>query len=244
MDQLLHFDIHPQPDDITCGPTCLHALYRFYGDMIELEQVIREVPMFELGGTLAVHLGFHALQRGYRARIFTYNLYVFDPSWLVRGPNDLAGKLRARAAAKSDPKLVHACEAYVRFLELGGRLHLADLTPQLIRRYLDRSQPILTGLSATWLYQSAREIPSTNDYDDVRGEPSGHFVVLCGYDKRTHEVFVADPHQPNPLGQQQLIYRVPVDRVISAILLGVITYDANLLIIEPGGPGDAQHGRR
>lgn len=225
--------MQPQPDDITCGPTCLHALYGFYGETLTLEEVIRDIPMFELGGTLAVHLGVHALQRGYKARLYTHNLYVFDPTWLVCGPNDIAGKLREQAAAKSNPKLVHASRAYIHYIELGGRLHLVDLTPQVIRRYLDRSIPILTGLSATWLYRAAREIPDNNDYDDIRGEPSGHFVVLCGYDKRTHEVFVADPHQPNPLGQLQLIYRVPVDRVINAILLGVITYDANLLIIEP-----------
>jgi hypothetical protein len=45
-------------------------------------------------------------------------------------------------------------------------------------------------------------------------------------------VLVADPLMPNPMAFRQH-YVVNVDRVICAILLGIVTYDANLLIIEP-----------
>jgi len=37
---------------------------------------------------------------------------------------------------------------------------------------------------------------------------------------------------PNPVAPTQL-YPVNIDRVIGAILLGVLTYDANLLVIHP-----------
>ena len=63
----LHLEISGQPDDTTCGPTCLHAVYRYYGDAIPLRQVIAEVKSLSGGGTLAVLLGNHALSRGYRA---------------------------------------------------------------------------------------------------------------------------------------------------------------------------------
>ena len=39
----LSLDILPQPDDTTCGPTCLHAVYRFWGDDLPIERIIREV---------------------------------------------------------------------------------------------------------------------------------------------------------------------------------------------------------
>ncbi|HPF71947.1 MAG TPA: cysteine peptidase family C39 domain-containing protein, partial [Candidatus Krumholzibacteria bacterium] len=76
---VLPFEIAPQPDETTCGPTCLHAIYRYYGDDIPLDQVVREVPTLEQGGTLAVLLAGHALARGYRAAIHTYKLQIFDP---------------------------------------------------------------------------------------------------------------------------------------------------------------------
>ena len=70
----LDIDIQAQPDDVTCGPTCLQALYSYYGDVVALKEVIQEVKQLKFGGTLAVMLGNHALKRGYKARIYTYNL--------------------------------------------------------------------------------------------------------------------------------------------------------------------------
>ena len=109
---------------------------------------------------------------------------------------------------------------------------MEDLRPNLIRRYLRKRVPILTGLSATYLYRTPREWGPKADYDDVRGEPSGHFVVLCGLDSESRNVLVADPMLPNPAFDRQ-IYSLPIERVITAILLGIVTYDANLVVIQP-----------
>jgi len=57
-------------------------------------------------------------------------------------------------------------------------------------------------------------------------------VLLHGYDKETREVHIADPINQNPLGEGQC-YKMKIDRVINAILLGIVTYDANLIIITP-----------
>ncbi len=233
MESKLPFKILPQPDEITCGPTCLHAVYGYYGRDIPLETVIREVHMLEGGGTLAVLLACHALRLGFRATIYTYKLQLFDPTWLdpVVVP-DLRERLQRQMDFKSDPKLLVASRAYLDFLDLGGELRFADLTPALIRGYLNRQVPIISGLSATYLYRSPREFGPKADYDDIRGEPSGHFVVLRGYDRTERAVLVADPLLPNPLAEGQK-YAINIDRVIGAILLGVLTYDANLLIIRP-----------
>jgi len=141
----LGFDIQSQPDEVTCGPTCLHALYQYYGEDVSLKQVIREVKHLKTGGTLAVMLGNHALQRGYKAHIYTYNLNV---------------------------------------------------------------------------------------YDSIKGEPVGHFVIISGYEEEKNSVYLADPMTPNPLGKGQ-VYKVSFPRLINSIMLGIVTYDANLLVIEP-----------
>lgn len=240
MPRHLELEILPQPDEVTCGPTCLHAVYRYFDDVMPLEQLIREIPTLDEGGTLAVLLGGHALRRGYRATIYTFNLKVFDPSWF-RGRTDLIPRLEAQIAAKHSTKLIAASEAYIEYLRLGGRIHMQELNAQLIRRYLKRSIPILTGLSATYLYQCKREIAHNNQPDDIRGVPTGHFVVLCGYHAKQRTVSVADPYLPNPLGAEHY-YDVGLDRLVGAILLGVLTYDANLLVLEPGRHAQAGGG--
>jgi len=229
--QKLKLQILPQPDLTTCGPTCLQAVYRYYNHSISLKNVIEDIPQFAEGGTLAVILGEDALQRGYRATLYTFNLHVFDPTWFSLPRARLIEKLKQQLEAKSDSKLQAATRAYLGFLEHGGEIRMTDLTNELIRKYLNRGAPILTGLSATYLYQEQRELSDATP-DDVRGFPTGHFVVLFGYDREKREVLIADPLNPNPLAQEQR-YSVSIDRVKTAILLGVMTYDANLLVIEP-----------
>jgi hypothetical protein len=110
-----------------------------------------------------------------------------------------------------------------------------ELSPDLIRRTLSRGLPIMTGLSATYLYGCAREAYSGEGratYDSVRGFPTGHFVVLHGYDPSTDSVLVADPYHGNPLSDGHA-YRVGIVRLLGAIMLGVLSYDGNLLVIEP-----------
>lgn len=233
MKNKLTIDILPQPDDTTCGPTCLHAVYRYFDDVLPIEQVVSEVTHLETGGTLAVFLACHALRRGYSATIFTYNLHFFDPSWFHPPALNLRDKLLAQAAFKKDnARLQVATRAYLDFLDLGGKIYFEDLTRTLIRWYLRRSVPIITGLSSTYLYQGMREYGINGDEDDVRGEPAGHFVVLSGYDKEARTVCVADPYHQNPVAGEQ-DYAVNIDRVLCAILLGVLSHDANFLIIQP-----------
>ncbi len=228
----LDLEILPQPDDTTCGPTCLHALYRFYKDNIDLKSVIQEVHAFEGGGTLAVWLACHALKRGYEATIYSYNVQLFDPTWFKRDRGEMIRCLNEQLAFKKDIKLILETRAYLEFFELGGEVKMEDLTRDMLRKHLTQNIPMLTGLNSNFLYRSPRELGATNSFDDIRGEPAGHFVILCGYDKETRNIRVADPLRGNPYSNTQK-YDVFIDRVICSILLGILTYDANFLIIKP-----------
>jgi hypothetical protein len=227
----LRFSVLPQPNNTTCGPTCLHAVYRYWDYEIALQEVIDTVEPLPEGGTLAVRLAIHALRRGFRAEIFTYNLQIFDPTWFTTpNPAQLSQRLLEQRQHKASEKLALATDSYLEFLRLGGSMRYENLDAKLLRRFLRRGVPVLTGLSATYLYDCAREF---NDvYDDIRGAPSGHFVVLSGYDPATREVSVADPLHDNPRFGSQY-YRVAMGRLTASILLGILTYDANLLVITP-----------
>ena len=219
--------ILPQPDETTCGPTCLHAVYNYWGKNDPLEDIIARTRKLESGsGTFDVFLACDALRNGFQATIYTYNLKVFDPTWFAAGV-DIAERLRLQHAAKTDRRLRYVTEGYLEFLSLGGRLRLTDLSHALIHGLLRRGVPILTGLSSTFLYRAAREHGPHDVPDDIRGSPAGHFVVITGYNRATRTLLVADPYGPT----QE--YWSNIDRVIGAILLGIVTYDSNLLIIYP-----------
>ena len=222
----------PQPDETTCGPTCLHALYTYWGEPAQLEEVIARTHKMEHGGTFAIFLACDALRQGYQATIYTYNLTVFDPTWFVPGV-DIAERLqRQREVKPDDAKLQHVTEGYLEFLRLGGRLRLSDLSRPLVRGLLRKNQPIITGLSSTYLYGATREYGPNDEPDDIRGLPAGHFVVIAGYDREKRSVLVADPYWRHPYSPSHE-YWVNIDRVIGAVLLGIVTHDANLLLVYP-----------
>jgi hypothetical protein len=227
----LPLNILPQPDETTCGPTCLHAVYRYWSDYEPLSAVIKRMRQLEHGGTFAVFLACDALQKGYAATIYTYNLLVFDPTWFESGV-DLADRLQRQRDLKSDYRLQHATQGYLEFLRLGGSLRFHDLSANLIHAILRRRLPIITGLSSTYLYRNPREYGPDDVPDDVAGYPAGHFALLSGYHAAHRRVLVLDPYLPTPYGPTHE-YWISVDRAVGAILLGIVTHDANLLIVHP-----------
>jgi len=232
MDSSLDVHILPQPDGITCGPTCLHAIYRYFNYPAQLSEIIEEVEPLDKGGTLGVVLANHALSYGFKVTLFTYNLMIFDPTWF-KGKINLDEKLAQRFKNTRSGKQRFAIRQYRQFLKEGGKIMFQDMNRRMLTSFLNKGIPILTGLNSTYLYHTARVMPDTQKDDDIRGQVEGHFVVLDGYDKEKREVAIADPFLKNPISGTTK-YKITIDRVINAILLGVMTYDANFIIIEPG----------
>lgn len=230
----LDFKIENQPDSTSCGPACLRAVYEYFKLQIDLEDLLKDIQQFEDGGgTLAVILARHALSMGYKAKLYSYNLDLFDPTWFKLNSQEMIEKLNHQKLIKNkDKKFLTISDAYIEYLNFGGELVFKDLKRSIFTKYLKMGFPILTGLSSTWLYQMIREDSVTNIDNDIEGDPAGHFVVLYGYNEEKDEVLIADPYSLNPIKNQHY-YSLPINRLITSILLGVMTYDGNLLIIHP-----------
>lgn len=233
---MIDIKINTQPDDETCGPTCLHAIYQYYGYPISLEEVTKTVQRSASGGTLAAYLGAHALERGFTASILINNMDIFDPSWFEHSEAsvNLAAKLDEQLEFKKDEGIQQSSLAYKEFIRLGGIIKFKFLSVELLKEYFSYNLPIITGLSATYLYNSPREvyINKKSQFDDIKGTPLGHFVIIAGFDECHNQILVVDPFRENMLSRNNY-YRVSAHRLINAILMGMITYDANLLIIQP-----------
>jgi hypothetical protein len=226
-----------QPDDVTCGPTCLRKIYHFYGYDLPHGELLGEIDRNEDGGTLAVHLAISALKRGFGARIYSYDLRIFDPSWASLEADLLRDKIEERLAYLKEAKAARCARAFIRFLKMGGEMAFDELTPALLKAILNRNHPILAGLSATHLYKMPRERhhPVTHELldDDIAGEPIGHFVVVSGYQHWGRQFSVRDPSAHIPPTTEDGRVLVDAQRLTNAILLGDLTYDAVLLELWP-----------
>lgn len=228
----LRLERFTQPDDVTCGPTCLRKVFLYFGLDLPLDAVLGEIDRNEDGGTLAVFLGLAAVRRNFQARIYSYDLRIFDPTWRKLSRDELIEKLRLRIPHLASPKARRSAKAYLKFLEIGGTIAFEELTPQLLKRTLNRNHPILAGLSATHLYGFSRERHDPDTHllidDDIAGDPTGHFVVITGYEHWGRRFVILDPSAHVPVTKDGRLV-VDAQRLINSILLGDLTYDAVLL---------------
>lgn len=228
--------ISPEAGLKNFGPVCLHSIYKYYNDPISLEEVISEVKTLSNGGTLNVILANHALRRGYNATIYTYNVSLFDPSWFpMTKASEMIGRLEAQLKVKNDQRLQSASMAYIEFLKLGGVVKFRDLNRGLFDTLFKKGNPILAGLSSTYLYENKRKIRTADEapiVDDINGLPVGHFVIINRYDKNRDYISIVDPFQSNLLLDHKP-FTVNTQRLINSIMLGILTYDASLLILKP-----------
>lgn len=222
-----------QPDDVSCGPTCLTQVLAHHGEARSFSDIEAHVERNPDGGTLGVHLGRAALELGYRVTLYSCNLRVLDPTWAGLSADALESKLAARADVVRDARLAHVARAYVDFLHHGGEVEFDDFDRALLVRLLRQRDPVIAGLSATYLYGTSREDPMTNLPDDVGGEPAGHFVVIDGYHDGGRRFEVLDPYPQNPFASTTR-YQVDAGRLMNAILLGDVTYDGVLVVVRPG----------
>ncbi len=227
----MKLDLHvaKQPDDESCGITCLKAIYDYYAHPVSLDKLKHEIEHWQTGGTVAVNLARHALDHGYRAEIYTYNVKIFDPTWNRLPPKELSHKLKQRRRRVRGKKQKEVIGFYQDYLKKGGTVRFDDLDEALMGRLFKRHTPIICGLSATYLYQQIRETPD-NEEDDIVGNPVGHFVVVTGWDPQSRSVTIQDPLRKNPISDTGT-YRLPFGKFSNAVMLGILTYDENLLVI-------------
>lgn len=223
--------IQSQPTDTTCGPTCLNGIYTFLKKPIPLKQTISEVRYLDTGGTMGEALGIHALENGLSSTIYTHNLNVFDPTWFKISRKSLIKKLRKQSRAPKTLKIRKSSKLYIDFLKLGGKVRFEALSPSFLHHILLEKGPVIIGLSSTYLYMCSRERNEDNEYDDVMGSPQGHFVILAGMIKNGSQVEIYDPLDDNPISKTNN-YKIDTTRFINSILIGAITYDANIIVIE------------
>ncbi len=238
-----------QPDDVSCGPTCLAQVLAWYGDLRSISELTARLRRNPDGGTMAVHLGQLALELGYRARIYPFGVRVFDPTWWELDPAALRARLVARQERQEDPTERVLLGFWTRFLESGGQVRFGEPSASMLVGVLRKDRPLICGLNATWLYRESREDPWTNQPDDIGGAQVGHFVTLVGYTGAGLHIHVNDPSDAAPFAAggdhgdlRNGRYPLPADRLLHAILLGDSTRDAMVLEIWPSSPVPKHRG--
>jgi len=217
-----------------CGPASLAQLLDYYGCPKTIDEIIKKMELsVDLSiGTFDGFLGKAAIEFGFKARIITQNIYVFDPTWYKLSRNKLLKKLKV-LKKNVNPKNIFlklCVDGYIKFLKAGGKIDFIPLTKELLINLL-KKHPLLIGISATYLYKTKRYDFKKKKASDISGHPAGHFLILNGYDPKTDKFYITDSWYKIPFSKIGK-YKVKSDILINAMFLGQATYDCTVLEIE------------
>ncbi|MBN1900523.1 hypothetical protein JW926_04265 [Candidatus Sumerlaeota bacterium] len=226
---LKHFklDIAPeiQPDDISCGLSCLKMVLDYY-DQEQDMQALSEIcpPLYDIG-LFDSQLGKTAIDLGFDVTIYTYNYRIFHPIWNRLHLSDLIGKLVIKQACAMTPHQALSARHYIEYLQKGGELLFYPLSKELILAHLDQEIPVIAALDMSFLYDCVAF------YDEFSEYRATHFVIIHGYDPKRNVFHVCDPWHSIPIPHENGRYAVDADRVINAIFLGQDRNDSSLIVI-------------
>ena len=119
----LAVDILPQPDETTCGPTCLHAIYRYWQEDEPLSEVIARTGKSSRAARWPYSWRATPCARATAPRSIPITSTVFDPTWFTDPTVEIAHA--AGLATRGQERLPAAvCDRRLPgiSLSLGGRL--------------------------------------------------------------------------------------------------------------------------
>ena len=223
------FERYAQPDNITCGPTSLRMVLGYYGKTVSHEEIMKHFTIFPHIGVLDPHICMAAMDLGFQAKTISFNYRVFHPSWTKLSREGLLAKLKEYFPKITNYKDSVSCAGYIRYLERGGTVEFAPMSRRLIVNYLYKGIPVIAALDMEYLYNG------TVHWTEFRPEHATHFVVIFGYDASKDEFQVADPWYEITIPNENGVYSVPADRLMTAILLGFQVNDGDLVIVQKPG---------
>jgi len=199
----------------TCGPSSLQQILAYYGIEMDLKKIMRNVKIYKGGFAFMSDLATYVKKLGFDSKIICYDASIVDPTWSELSKRKIIQKLVKRFKFEKN-----GIKKLIKFLKVNGKLEIRIPTKELILSYLKKKVPPIICLSSTILRGKSRRYKGK--YDDIKGNPIGHFLVISGYDNGYF--IVTDPSRIS-----KGIYKVKEDK----LLFSWFFWGGWLLIIKP-----------
>jgi len=171
-----------------CGPSSLQQVLEYYGRKISLKDILANVKMFPFG-TPPPYLAIGAKKLGYKVRLISFDVNYVDPSWKNSPKNEIIEKLKKRLPTIKNRIINRRTKGLIMALESGVELDIKIPSEKILIKYMKRGIPPIITLSYNVLHDYKRKL--NDKLDDVKGLPTGHYVVVSGYDD--NNFIVTDP---------------------------------------------------
>lgn len=207
----------------TCGPSSLTNIYAHFGKEVGLEKILNDLKVKDDETTYLPQLARHIQQNGLATQVLSSCPFNMSPDWKDLDKSSLIENLKAWTTHHHKNPWIKDALFLLYYLEEGGRVNLVDLSTKLIDEELTKGNVVLCCLEESWLW-GKRKVSNVVEYDSIRGEPRGHFVVVYG--QKDDEYLVSDPY-PTNLPERQGLYSVSKDK----LLVSVLVWNPEVLVV-------------
>ncbi len=199
----------------SCGPVCLLNVYRYFGIKTELKDILKELRIDDKTTTYPAQLASHLLSNGLKTVFINTNPFVVSPSWKNIRNKELVQKLTKWLKKNKKGRWEKSAKYLLKYLKKGGEIKICDLSTKMIDEYMAEGYLLICCLEESWIW-GERKIKGTNKFDDIKGEPRGHFIIL--YDKEGEDYLVSDPY-PTGLKNRNGLYKLDKNKLLAATLV-------------------------
>jgi len=236
----IHHDIplKIQSSPSNCIQTSVSQFLSFYGINVSPDEIEQKIPVRVNGqgkpmGTLLADIGTW-LKKTYQLKptMHVFDAQIIDRSWFSLSQQELLAKMQEVKVIGANTALTPYApiliDAYITYLQGGGRIDITKCTHELLQKLLSKG-PILAIVNFNYIYDYPKVSydKKIKSYvpDTVGGKMIEHAIVLTGFDDGVY--FYNDPDSEKG-GKHQ----VENDVLVGAICTAQINSDNYLLTIE------------
>ncbi|MBD3280341.1 hypothetical protein GF389_02360 [Candidatus Dojkabacteria bacterium] len=199
-----------------CGPLCLVNIFENLGDKALVEDIMEDLGVTENEITYLPQLALYAHKNNLKIKYLQSNPREISPNWKGLESDKYLETLK-KFQEEMDKESIWKknLKFLIEYIEAGGEIEVDDLSREKISQYLAEGYVVLAAVEQTWLW-GKRKVKGKIEYDDLKGKPSGHFVVI--YKEDGDDFLVSDPY-PTGLEGKEGLYRVSKDTMLVSILV-------------------------
>ncbi len=199
----------------SCGPVCVQNIYEHFGMIKTLQQINADLNITPETVTfmsqLARTLHFHGLQ----TRIHTCNPHYLTYEWKNLNEGQLIEKIKKWITHVRGHNWMTDCIQFLFYLQEGGKVTIENVSATLIDSILEKGNVVLCCVEDSWLWEK-RKIVGSQDFDDIKGQGTGHFITVYG--SEGNEYLLSDPYPTNLKGKNGL-YKTSKEHLLTCILM-------------------------
>ncbi len=191
MTLVLNVPRYRQPP-MMCGATALAEVMEYFDKKrYNIREIAKETEKTYKNIDWLFAAGISAIKRGFKSKITTVSIEIFDPSWATLNKNKLIRKMEKRleylmSLNTKDSYIVEwnisPLKWAIEYLRKGGELFYHPITTKLIKNFLNKKIPLITPMNEN-LFYGIKRTTENDEYDDIKGMGTGHIIVISGFKK-------------------------------------------------------------